>query len=60
MLSGNLTDFVITDLNPDVKTSHMNEESVFTYSQLLALAEKSARKSISSDLIKYSDDILRG
>jgi len=32
----------------------------FTYSQLLALAEKSARKSISSDLIKYSDDILRG
>lgn len=33
---------------------------IFTYSQLLALAEKSARKSISSDLIKYSDDILRG
>lgn len=30
-----------------------------TYSQLLALAEKSARKSISSDLIKYPDVILR-
>lgn len=36
------------------------KERTFTYSQLLALAEKSARKSISSDLIKYSDDILSG